>query len=311
MKSATKAVCRALVDLARAADLLDPAAVHDRDPVRHRERLLLVVRDVDERRSRARAGGPSAGAASACAASRRALPAARPGAAPPAGSRARARGRRAAAGPPRAGGAAAARGPRAAPSVAAARCARGAGCAGPASPSARRRRCRRSTCAGRGRTAGTPCSPAGGLGARWSRPRPAGRSGPRRAPRSRRSSAASSSCRSRSARAARRTRRRAILRFTSSTAAARPKRLLTPSRAIAVRPDVRQSGLVRRRRARPSSGRSCRASCSARRSAPSRSRPGRPAEGLVCLPVVGRVVDDDVAGAKAVGVAECPAEIDV
>ena len=41
---------RLLVDLARAADLLDPAAVHDRDPVGHRERLFLVVRHVDERR---------------------------------------------------------------------------------------------------------------------------------------------------------------------------------------------------------------------------------------------------------------------
>ena len=40
-----------LVDLARAADLLHPAAVHDGDPVGHRERLLLVVRHVDEGRA--------------------------------------------------------------------------------------------------------------------------------------------------------------------------------------------------------------------------------------------------------------------
>ena len=40
-----------LVDLARAPDLLHPAAVHHGDPVGHRERLLLVVRDVDERRA--------------------------------------------------------------------------------------------------------------------------------------------------------------------------------------------------------------------------------------------------------------------
>ena len=39
-----------LVNLARAADLFHPAAVHDGDPVGHRERLLLVVRHVDERR---------------------------------------------------------------------------------------------------------------------------------------------------------------------------------------------------------------------------------------------------------------------
>ena len=40
---------RLLVELVRRAELLDPALVHDRDRVRHRHRLLLVVRDVDER----------------------------------------------------------------------------------------------------------------------------------------------------------------------------------------------------------------------------------------------------------------------
>src|SRR5207248_1392399 len=35
-----------LVDLAWRAELLDAAAVHDGDAVRHRERLFLVVRDV-------------------------------------------------------------------------------------------------------------------------------------------------------------------------------------------------------------------------------------------------------------------------
>ena len=39
---------RALVDGLGIGDLLDPAAVHDRDPVGHRQRLLLVVGDVDE-----------------------------------------------------------------------------------------------------------------------------------------------------------------------------------------------------------------------------------------------------------------------
>ena len=38
-----------LVDLGRRADLLDLAVVEDRDAVAHRERLFLVVRDVDER----------------------------------------------------------------------------------------------------------------------------------------------------------------------------------------------------------------------------------------------------------------------
>ena len=48
MKPATKVVVGPLVDLLGAGDLLDPAAVHDRDPVGHRQRLLLVVGDVDE-----------------------------------------------------------------------------------------------------------------------------------------------------------------------------------------------------------------------------------------------------------------------
>ena len=46
-KSATNAVARAIVDLLGRADLLDLAVVHDDDPVGHRQRLLLVVRDVE------------------------------------------------------------------------------------------------------------------------------------------------------------------------------------------------------------------------------------------------------------------------
>ena len=38
-----------LVDLGGRADLLDAAFVEDREAVAHRERLLLVVRDIDER----------------------------------------------------------------------------------------------------------------------------------------------------------------------------------------------------------------------------------------------------------------------
>src|SRR5829696_7938037 len=41
---------RPIVDVAGASDLLDSAVVHDRDAVRHRHRLALVVRDVDEGR---------------------------------------------------------------------------------------------------------------------------------------------------------------------------------------------------------------------------------------------------------------------
>ncbi len=40
--------CGPLVDVLGDADLLDPAAVHHRDPVAHRQRLLLIVGDVDE-----------------------------------------------------------------------------------------------------------------------------------------------------------------------------------------------------------------------------------------------------------------------
>ena len=40
---------RALVQLVGRPELLDAAAVHHRDDVRHRHRLLLVVRDMDER----------------------------------------------------------------------------------------------------------------------------------------------------------------------------------------------------------------------------------------------------------------------
>src|SRR5205809_158742 len=38
-----------LVHLCRSSDLLDPPLVEDRDAIGHRQRLLLIVRDVDER----------------------------------------------------------------------------------------------------------------------------------------------------------------------------------------------------------------------------------------------------------------------
>ena len=38
---------REVVDVGRSADLLDPAFAHHDDPVRQRERLLLVVRHID------------------------------------------------------------------------------------------------------------------------------------------------------------------------------------------------------------------------------------------------------------------------
>ena len=48
MKVATNSDARALVDLARLAELHHLALVEHRDPVRHRERLGLVVGNVDE-----------------------------------------------------------------------------------------------------------------------------------------------------------------------------------------------------------------------------------------------------------------------
>ena len=44
-------VGRVFVDLARRADLDEPAPVHDADPGRHRHRLDLVVRDIEQRRA--------------------------------------------------------------------------------------------------------------------------------------------------------------------------------------------------------------------------------------------------------------------
>ena len=47
-KPATNGAGRALVDLGRAADLLEAAVVEDGDPVAHGQRLLLVMGDEDE-----------------------------------------------------------------------------------------------------------------------------------------------------------------------------------------------------------------------------------------------------------------------
>ncbi len=38
-----------LVDISRAAHLLDLATIEDRDPVAHRQGLFLIVRDEDKR----------------------------------------------------------------------------------------------------------------------------------------------------------------------------------------------------------------------------------------------------------------------
>ena len=53
MKPATKQVDRLVVDRLRRGELLDDAAVHDRDAVGQRQRLDLVVGDVDHRVARA------------------------------------------------------------------------------------------------------------------------------------------------------------------------------------------------------------------------------------------------------------------
>ena len=50
MNRATNTFTRARVELLGRPDLLEHARAHDRDPVAHRHRLDLVVRDVDRRR---------------------------------------------------------------------------------------------------------------------------------------------------------------------------------------------------------------------------------------------------------------------
>ena len=56
MKSATNRLAGRSYSSSGRAELLDPPGVHDRDPVAHRERLLLVVGHVDERDARPRSG---------------------------------------------------------------------------------------------------------------------------------------------------------------------------------------------------------------------------------------------------------------
>ena len=89
---------RALVDVLRRADLLDRAVVHHDDAVRHRQRLLLVVRDHDRRDLERAAAARGSRRAAARAPWRRAPTAARRAAAATATSPARARARPAAAG---------------------------------------------------------------------------------------------------------------------------------------------------------------------------------------------------------------------
>ena len=88
----------AVVDGVAVADLLHPAAVHHRDAVRHRQRLALVVGDVDEGDADALLDRPQFRRACAGAAADRAPKAARRAAAPAARPRARGRWRRAASG---------------------------------------------------------------------------------------------------------------------------------------------------------------------------------------------------------------------
>ena len=201
MKPATKVVVRPLVDLDGRADLLDPAVVHHRDPVAHRQRLLLVVGDVDEGDAdlaldplqlelQALAQLQVEGAERLVEEQHLRQVDQRPGERDPlllaagelrgAAVRLGARGRPARARPRP--------GPRSRPSA-------------PSCASARRRRCRRRSGGGRGRSSGRRCWSAAGGGAGRRRRRRRSGSSPRSAARSRRSSAGSSSCRSRSARA--------------------------------------------------------------------------------------------------------------
>ena len=98
MKSATKRLAGRLVELARRAVLRDAAAFHHDDAVGDGERLLLVVRHVDDGEVRATAAARGSPRAPGGAAWRRDWTAARRTAAPAARARARAPRRRAAAG---------------------------------------------------------------------------------------------------------------------------------------------------------------------------------------------------------------------
>ena len=98
MKPGDERARRALVQLARRGELLDDPAVHHGDRVRHRHRLLLVVRDVDERRAGARLQLLQLQLHLLAELQVERARAARPAAARPVGSPARARAPRAAAG---------------------------------------------------------------------------------------------------------------------------------------------------------------------------------------------------------------------
>ena len=98
MKSATNTAGRLLVELARRAVLRDAAVGHHDDAVGDGQRLLLVVRDIDDGEVRASAAARGSPRARGGAAWRRGWTAARRTAAPAAPARARAPPRRAAAG---------------------------------------------------------------------------------------------------------------------------------------------------------------------------------------------------------------------
>ena len=95
-----EAAVRTVVDVLRRADLLDPAAIHHDHPVGDRQRLLLVVRDIERGDVRAAAAARAAPPASRRAAWRRGWTAARRTARRSARTRSPAPPRRAAAGRP-------------------------------------------------------------------------------------------------------------------------------------------------------------------------------------------------------------------
>ena len=118
MNSATNRVSRLEVDVGLRPDLLDAARVHHDDPVGDRERLGLVVGDIDRRSCRSAAGGRGSSTSACLAGSGRAPTGARRTAGPAGPLRGPGPGRSAAAGRPRAGPAAARRSPRGRPSPA-------------------------------------------------------------------------------------------------------------------------------------------------------------------------------------------------
>ena len=204
MNSATSGCGGPREQLLRRADLADHAVAQHHDAVGQRQRLLLVVRDVDRGRSRAWRGCGGSRPASPAAAWRRGWTAARPSAPAAARPRWRGRSRRAAAGRRRAGPGSLSSCPCSRTSAIASSTRRAiSALATPLHQQAEADVRAHASCAGTARSSGTPCrSRAAPAAACRCAARPA-RCRRRSAAAGRRGSSAPSTCRSRTGRAGR------------------------------------------------------------------------------------------------------------